>query len=416
MERIERNYYNRSIIAIVVLSGLTCAAQTSSPTPTAKKPDHARVSAEAVCSFITGKMMSALPMVPTNCVVKGGGPLQYELGVFSPTDVLEGKMRRPWATTLFLTAQALFFGGAVNGTCESSDKQKDWAGCQLDISDSHLSQQSFYYGLRLDEGWREIMQRLPDPSSDVWYMGWWKVLVGSGDVSNPHLKSKGNAQLRVQNACANYLRANPDFRLLQLRVTCSALSVGDSSVYVVVDFPDLLSAGTVNYVMPLLETFGREFANSGYDGAVVFRSQWSTGPSPVRAYNIYPLRSIAFWSEEADSGDRERHTTALLLTEERERGQTDRDVFSSSPEATNSLHLRTAAILRIIPEAKGRSSMQLTDGSEWSITKDSQSQCNLDEGIEVSILSIPGGAHPSVIGSAPGKHRCRLDAFFVKGW
>lgn len=383
----------------------------------AKEGAQPRVAADTVCSFITSKMMSALPTVPTICFVKEGGPLQYELRVFSPTEVLEGKMRRAWSTSLFLTAQALFFDGELNSTCEEpSNGNKDWYGCQLDVSDSYLSQHDFYYVLWPSKAMKMAMQTIPDPSSDNWYRWWWHFLLGDEEVSEPRFKSKGNAELRAESACKDYLEATPAVRLHVVSVTCSVLFVTDSSAYAVVDFPDLVWAMTFDFVVSLLESFGHTFASSGYDGAVIFRSPWTTGTPPTRVYHMYPLRSIAFSWEEANSGVREKFSAALDLVREREMGQIDRDVFSSAPEAKAELHFRNAAILRITPVPNGYSLMDLTDGSEWSIAKETQNRCNLNEGIEVLISSVSGGKPPLLSGSAPGKRRCALDAVFVKGW
>ena len=370
-----------------------------------KKGALARVSAETVCSFITNKMMSALPTVPTNCFVKEGGPLRYELRVFSPTEVLEGKMRRAWSTALFLTAQALFFDGALNSTCEVSSENKDWYGCKLDVSDSYLSENHFYYVLWLHEGTKALMQMMPDPSSDDWYRAWWNLL---RDRNEARFKSKGNAELIAQDACKDYLRVGLKEGTLSSVPTCSVLLVTDSSVFAVVDFPDWLNAIAGTNTVPLLETFGRRFASSGYDGAVILRSPWTTGASPTRSYQIYPLRSIEFWWEEVNSGVREKFAAALGLSGETKTGQTDRNVFSSDSA------LRFAAIVRISPGPNGYSLMDLTDGSEWSITKESQNRCNLNEGIEAQIFSLPGSP-PSVIFLGPGG-RCPLDTVFVKGW
>jgi hypothetical protein len=56
-----------------------------------------RAGADAVCSFIRERMLSALPQVPSFCAVENKhehSPSLYQLSVFSPVDVLEGKMRR----------------------------------------------------------------------------------------------------------------------------------------------------------------------------------------------------------------------------------------------------------------------------------------------------------------------------------
>ena len=383
----------------------------------AKEGVHTRVSADTVCSFITSKMMSAVPTVPTVCAVKDNYPFQYVLRVFSPTEVLEGKMRRAWSTALFLTAHALFFGGALNGACEFSLGDKDWYGCELEVSDAYSSEYHFHYVLWKDIGSKTLIERwIPDPSSDDWYRVWWKFLQDSKESSDSRYMSKGNAELRAQDACKDYVRVTPEVRLHLTSITCSVLFVSDSSVYVVIDFPDWLTATSVNFAEPLPETFGRAFASSSYNGAVIFRSPWSAGASPTRVYDIYPLRSIMFWWEEVNSGIREKSTAALQLALEREPGQTDHNVFSSAHEVKNTLHFRTPVIVRITPASKGQSLMDLTDGSEWSISNEAQNRCNLNEAIEVEIVAESSGTPPLIFGSAKGKRNCRLDAVFVKGW
>ena len=381
----------------------------------AKKGVQPRLAADTVCSFIAGKMMSALPTVPTVCAVKEGGPLQYELSVFSPTDVLEGKMRRAWSTALFLTAQALFFDGALNGTCERSAEYRHWLGCQLDVTDSYLSQHNFYYGLslwKIDENMIRVMA--PDPSSDTWYRVWWRFLLNREEVSEPGFQSEGNAELRAESACRDYLQATPEVRLHLVPVTCSVLFATDSSAYAVVDFPDLLNAMTFDFPVSLLESFGQEFASSGYDGAVIFRSPWSTGASPTRVYEMYPLRSIAFWWEEVNSGVRDQFGAALLLSREAEPGQSVRDVFPPDPKESV---IRNAAIFRILSDLNDNSMIDSTDGSEWSIPKESQNRCRYNVGTKVSIrslVSVLGDRSPaSVSVFAEG---CSLNAVFVKGW
>jgi Trypsin-like peptidase domain len=403
-------YFSIGIGAVKKLLKAAPTLSQSFATWTAQKGVQARVSAEMVCSFIINKMMSALPAVPTNCFVKEGGSVRYELRVFSPTEVLEGKMRRAWSTAFFLTAQALFVQGALNSTCEFSREDEDWYGCKLDLSDSFLSEHKLYYGLWLDRNWGKMNQQMtPDPSSDDWYRLWWTQLLAGKELSDPRLKSKENAEWRAQDACKDYIRVG---LYLSSVPTCSLLLVTDSSVFAVVDFPDLLYAMPGTNTVPLLATFGRHFANSGYDGAVIFRSPWTTGASPARVYDIYPLHSIEFWWEEVNSGVREKAAATLHLEGEMVTGQTDRNVFSSAPKGVATL--RFAAIVRIIPGPTGHSLLDLTDGSEWSITTDSQNRCKLNEGIDVLIFS-EGGTHPSLSSPAPGG-RCPLDAVFVKGW
>jgi len=180
-----------------------------------------------------------------------------------------------------------------------------------------------------------------------------------------------------------------------------------------VDFPDLLNAIAANHFLPLPETFGQAFASSGYDGAVIFRSPWTTGASPTRAYQIYPLHSIAFWWDEVNSGVREKFSAALLLQEESREGQTARDVFPPDPKENV---ISDAAIVRIMPAQNDNLLMDLTDGSEWSVPQESLSRCNLKVGTGVfiaSFVSVSGDRSPV---SVSGPKRCALDAVFVKGW
>jgi hypothetical protein len=312
----------------------------------------------------------------------------------------------------------LFVDGALNSTCEeSSNGNKDWYGCQLDVSDSYLSQHNFYYGLLPNKVMKMVMQSIPDPSSDIWYRTWWRFLLASEEVSDPRFRSKGNAQARTEEACKDYLQANPDFglHLLPGPVSCSVLFVTDSSAYAVVEFPDLVNAIVSNHVETLPETFGRRFASSGYDGAVIFKSPWTTGDSPKRVYHMYPLRSIAFSWEEANSGVRDMISASLDLFRERETGQADRDVFSSAPEVKDELQFRNAMVMKVVPVPEGGSLVDLTDGSEWSVPHESQSRCHFDVGSEASIFSHSGGRPPSVSISVSGKN-CSIEAVFVKGW
>jgi len=380
----------------------------------AKEGVHSRVSADAVCSFITSKMMSAVPTVPTVCVVKDNYPFQYVLRVFSPTEVLEGKMRRAWSTALFLTAQALFFDGALNGGCQFSFGDKDWSGCELEISDSYSSEYHFHYSLWMDRASHFVVGHFPDPSSDEWYEYWWHSLLNLKE-GDKRFASREGALARGNAACKEFVRAFPTLSYGK-SVECSMLLVTDSAAYAVVDFPNVLLAMYGLNVDLLMNTFGKEFASSAYDGAVIFKSPWTTGASPTRIYRIFPLRSITFWWEEANSGVRDKYAAAIHLDSEHETGQQDRDVFSFAHEAESTLHFRTPVIVRVTPASNGHSLMDLTDGSEWSINNEAQNRCNLNEGIEVKIFAESSGAPPLVSGSAKGKRGCHLDAVFVKGW
>ncbi len=78
----------------------------------------------AVCSYLTGRLRADVPGVPTLCqpVAVGarrgnGARPAVVVSVFSPSEVLEGEMRRAWSTALFQAVQALFFQGSQEGVC-----------------------------------------------------------------------------------------------------------------------------------------------------------------------------------------------------------------------------------------------------------------------------------------------------------
>jgi len=171
---------------------------------------------------------------------------------------------------------------------------------------------------------------------------------------------------------------------------------------------------TFDHIVPLLESFGQGFASSGYDGAVIFRSPWTTGAPPTRTYDIYPLRSIAFSWEEAKSGVRDGGSAAGLLLEERKSGQTDRDVFPPDPKENV---ISFVGIVRIVPAPNDSLIIDLTDGSEWSVPKESQNRCHFTVGTDVSVismLSVSGERSPVSVSVSP--KACHLNAVFVKGW
>ena len=119
------------------------------------KPSPA--SPQAVCSYITGKMIPGLPQVPTLCSAKEDAPGWYEISVFSPTDVLEHGMRRGWSTLLFQTFQELGYDSNLHGACSESVK------CKVNISDTYLSQHQWHYSFFLDE--RHFLWKDADLSS-----------------------------------------------------------------------------------------------------------------------------------------------------------------------------------------------------------------------------------------------------------
>jgi hypothetical protein len=345
-----------------------------------KRPPPSLATPTAVCSFIAQEMAASVPQVPTMCAPKSADALQYELSVFSPTDVLEGKMRRAWSTALFLTAQALYSGGALNHICEQSPAKR-WSGCRLDVSDSYLSQNDLYYWLWTDP--IALSEPSLDPSSDGWYFRWWELLMLEKKTSDPRAGSKMNAESRGQAACKDYVRAvSPDALLIMKSVpTCSVLWATDSKMYAVVDFSNGALADFENWVEPLPSTFGQTFQTSAYAGAVIFRSPWSQSATPTRAYEMYPLRDIEFSWEEANSGVRDRVGAAFMLAGQAEAGQTDRFSFGGSQPRGG------GTVMRLAPTpGTSHITVDLTDGSEWTASTGDAVSCGLTIGREIILL------------------------------
>jgi hypothetical protein len=129
---------------------------------------------------------------------------------------------------------------------------------------------------------------------------------------------------------------------------------------------------------------------------------------------MFSLHDLEFCLAETRSGTRNAVETGLLLsTTYASEGQSDRYAFSHAPKEKNELHVRNAAIVRIVPMSNSDLLVDFSDGSEWRVSKDSQSHCHLRVGSEALVLSIRGD--PSVSVSASGE-RCPLKAIFVKGW
>jgi Trypsin-like peptidase domain len=357
--------------------------------------------AEDLCSFITHKMQLALPQVPTLCtpvapyVLPGGSVVS----VFSPTDVLEGKMRRAWSTALFRTAQGLFFGGMFNGACESAPAPT----CELLVSDSSLSRSGMYY--RLDTP-VSLAERIlaGDPASEGVYDLWWQLLEAGKTSEDPERMSKGGAEAGAQVACREFRKAFPEALASVFPApACSAILATDNSVYIVLDFPNILDAALVNNAWPMLDAFGKAFDETGYEGEVIFKTPWSG--SGARLYRMYSLREIEFWWEEAHAGVTDKADAALNLHESAEEGQEDKDNFPAT--------VRYSAVVSVTSVPSSRLVLvDLTDGSEWSFPADTEPGCDL----------VPGAmvleAKPMEPNASPRAtyRTCNSIGTFVQGW
>lgn len=184
--------------AVLVLCTAVCVwAQHGTPTPSKK------ASPEDVCSFVTSKVRAAVPQVPILCVSKKSDLNGYVFDVFSPTDVLEGKLRRAWSVALFEALQELYFDEVLGGICYSNGGEQ-WKGCVVNISDSYLSvHNGKQYMVSLD---RQMKQHWPpDVSSDDWYQWWWFVL--SEGTTFPHEGSERTARSFGEDTCKSYTSA-----------------------------------------------------------------------------------------------------------------------------------------------------------------------------------------------------------------
>jgi hypothetical protein len=217
------------------------------------------------------RMTTSLRQVPTLCSAKESAPGWYEVSLFSSKDVLQGDNRRAWSMALFQTMQEIALQNPLNGTCVETPK------CFFKISDAYLSQHHLHYRVLLPQP--NMFMLDSDPSSDDFYLGWWRVLL-VGQESD-RLGSKENAESVGKNACRDYVEAIAErFKLLNKPIpACSVLLATESLLYIVVDFPDLfnwLVATPPNNSDVLLGTIVRDFENTGYDGAVIFRSPWAS--------------------------------------------------------------------------------------------------------------------------------------------
>jgi hypothetical protein len=418
-------YFGVFAVVVVFLSGL-CPLSLGMARPEqhskATRPDT-----NALCAFITSKMQSALPQVPTLCapVTEAAGdplvaPGTLIVSVFSPTNVLEGKMRRAWSTALFQTAQALFFHGALNGACDPN-KSLAPAGCELRVSDSSLSQSGLYYKVAF-VGTGEVKDLSPvlagDPASDSFYRQWWQVLE-AGTTSRHPDRSSVYAEHFARIACKDfadkvhqYNSSVPNAKDQIPEPSCSAILATNSNVYVAVDYPDILDASMGNNLPWLSDTFGKDFSHTGYDGEVIFRSPWN---NDSRVYRMYPLREIEFYWEEVDAGVRDKGHAFVSLATSVEAGVENRQKLFDEPDKGVS---RLASVVKITPVAAPNFELvDLTDGSEWSFPASASPGCKLTPG--TTVWEMAGSAKNPPVGQALlGSRVCNesMRGTFVQGW
>lgn len=387
------------VVGVIVFLAVASLGQ-GSPSKAATAATTKRATADDVCSFITGKLRSAVPQVPSLCVPKSTVLPAFELGVFSPTDVLEGKMRRAWSVALFEAAQELFFGGALNGTCQSPpEEEKQWFGCRLSVSDSYKAQHNdMHYVIG---PYLSFLQG--DPSSEEWYQKWWFTLLAGETFERAG--SKNNAEWIGKEACESYrevVEQDHDLKVAKFPLpSCSLLLTTDSTVYIIIDFPDSGSPYTINYEVPLLKVFGKAFANTSYKGEVIFRSPWHASDS-TRALWSYDLRWLGFLWEEANSGVRK----PVAPSGSRQEGQTELHSLS------NGARSRHAAIVRIARAQDGRTVIDLTNGSSWYAMR--AKECGAKVGDQTSALTTVEKGFRLWLEADSGS--CDLGGTFAGAW
>ncbi len=398
-------------------------------------------SPQTVCAFIVTQMTTLLPQQPTLCSGKQeANPNYYSISIFSPKNVLEGDARRSWSSVLFQTLENLMANKSLNGVCSSAPL------CFITISDGYTAQHNFRYKTVLSKDLMPVLQRASSPLapaefSEHWYIDWWRSFFILKESDSPG--SKENATQLGERACENYiaaLRKTPNAESARKQEdhlvgeggtilgmvgrpndiklpSCSVMLATEKTVYIALDFPDWMNALYDNNYDELPAVFGKIFDTTGYDGQVLIRSPWSdSSSSAFRVYYIFPLRAIEFAYEEEESGLRNEFDAGELLRTEFEiSGQMSQNAFESSV-------LADAAMLKYTPAPDDSMIVDMTDGAEWKISKESFDRCNLRLGdkIDVSTLLISGNTAktngPPTLSTQKDGAFCGLTASFAKGW
>ena len=391
-------------------------------------------------------MTTLLPQQPTLCSgeqEKASG--YYSISIFSPKNILEGDMRRAWSSALFQTLEELVEDKSLNGACSLT------AICFATISDAYMAQHNLRYRTVISKDIISLLRGAASHSSadmfsDNWYVGWWRDLLGSKELDSPG--SKENATQLGERACEDYLadlrkthtsefsqkqtdhlakeggtllgtvQQNPD----DIKPpSCSVMLATDKTIYITLDFADLIDALNPANFSELSPTFGRMFDTTGYDGQVVIRSPWTNDSDGLRRiYYTYPIRAISFAFEEKESGLRDDFDVEDLLSHFYVPGQMSQYVFLDDPKEDSVL--RDASVVKYAPGPDDTMLVDTTDGAEWKISKDSFDRCDLRPGdkIDVSTLVFSGNSAsthgPPTLSKGSGWENCKLTASFNKGW
>ena len=373
-------------------------------------------SPQAVCAFISGQMQSALPQLPTLCSGKQEVPGYYDITVFSPKDVLEGDMRRAWSSALFQSLEATVSEKSLNGACSTKE-----TSCSVSVSDSAMAREGIHYSIILDKGNISSVQAEAEAFhgtefSDPWYLAWWETLMVGKE--SDHSPSKENAELIAKDACTDYVQANSTiFRSRNKPApSCSVLLATDKTIYIELDFSDLLGALTSDTSVYFAKTIGRAFDQTGYDGQVIVKSPWETmsDGAEQRVYYTIPIPDLEFLSDEIQSGARsEADSHIIFVTYFRGEGQTTKSKLIRSDQK-DVLIFRNAAVVKVKLGPGTKVSLQTTDGAEWQLSEENLIRCGVSPGSGVTIIAAP--AQPPSLSVQQNGQGCRLDAAFLGGW
>jgi hypothetical protein len=221
--------------------------------------------------------------------------------------------------------------------------------------------------------------------SEEWYLFWWARLYG---LKESDLTVNKEIAIRLgKYACDSYLAAVlPEARQVKAgQPTCSIMLATDSTVYLLIDFPDFWSPAFSPYRDELPGTIGRAFGDSAVDGQVILRSPWDPGKNgPERIYWTYPIRALSFADEEKESGTR----TGLnemwsLMSSFMKTGQTSKDSLFEDPN--HKFLLRTVGVVRYSIGPGQNVTLDTTDGAEWSVPQQIADRCAIREGTELEI-------------------------------
>lgn len=373
------------------------------------------VTPQEVCSFITSRMAAAVPQTPTLCAGETDAPGYVDINIVSPSEVLEGSMRRAWASALFQTLEATAMEPALNGACSSSPI------CRLSISDSSMALHALHYEMFLDSRTvsgldLEVKEQNGAPLSDPWYLTWWEALLAGKTADHP--QSAENAADLGKMACDEYARTvSRRFQAFNKPLpTCSVMLATARKLYIVLDYSDALDVIAAGNGVDLAKSIGRALDDTGYDGQVIVRSPWfASTTGNERAFRTYPLRDLEFVYEEIQSGSRKEADADLLIaTRYLGNGQTDADHLQ--PAGSDGVEFRTVGLVRVVPDHDASSLIYTTDGAEWRAPNQSLRRCEVVAGSELNILLVPGQKPSLSVDLASGPPSCKVEAEFVRGW